>query len=110
MNQQNLPNATAVLILGIVSIVGCCCYGIPGIIAGAVGLFLYSKDKALYLKNPEQYLNYNNLKTGRILSIIGIVISLLYIITIVIFGVIFGWDALTDQDLMQERIRDMQNQ
>ncbi|CAD7798192.1 hypothetical protein CHRY9390_00296 [Chryseobacterium aquaeductus] len=110
MNQQNLPNATAVLVLGIVSIVGCCCYGIPGIIAGAIGLYLFNKDKALYLQNPDQYLNYNNLNTGRILSIIGISISLLYIITIVIFGFVFGWDALTDQELMQERLKDMQNQ
>ena len=47
MDQQKLPNATAVLVLGILSIVTCCCYGIPGIVAGIIGLVLYKKDNAL---------------------------------------------------------------
>ncbi|WP_435524383.1 CCC motif membrane protein [Chryseobacterium indoltheticum] len=55
MNQQKLPNATAVLVLGIVSIVGCCCYGVLGLIAGIIGLVLYKKDNALYQSNPTLY-------------------------------------------------------
>lgn len=97
MNQSNLPNATAVLVLGIVSIVGCCCYGIPGIIAGIIGLVLYNKDKALYLQNPEQYLNYSNLNTGRILCIIGLALSALNIIAMVILLATGGWDAYMEQ-------------
>jgi hypothetical protein len=50
MEQQKLPNATAVLILGIVSIVGCCCYGLPGLIAGIIALVLAKKDGELYRK------------------------------------------------------------
>ena len=110
MNQQKLPNATAVLVLGIVSIVSCCCYGVPGLITGIIGLVLYKKDNALYQQNPTQYSDYNNLNTGRILSIIGIVLSVLMIFYMVFLISYIGWDALSDPDLMQERIKDMQNQ
>ena len=34
--QQQLPNSTAVLVLGIISIVGCFCYGILGLILGLI--------------------------------------------------------------------------
>ena len=53
MEKRNLPNATAVLVLGIVSILSCCCYGIVGIIFGAVALFLAQKDLKLYNAEPE---------------------------------------------------------
>jgi hypothetical protein len=107
MNQQTLPNATAVLILGIVSIIGCCCYGLPGIVAGVIGLVLYKKDNDLYKQNPTMYSNYSNLNTGRILSIIGIVLSILYLIYVVVLISTVGWDAMKDPQLMQERIRDI---
>lgn len=110
MNQQKLPNATTVLILGIVSIVGCCCYGIVGLVCGIIGLTLYKKDNLLYQQNPEMYSDYSNLSTGRILCIIGIVLSALYIVTNIIFLMVFGWEAFTDPTLMQERMRDMMGQ
>ena len=43
--KQPLPNATAVLVLGIISIVGCFCYGIVGLICGIIALILASKAK-----------------------------------------------------------------
>lgn len=110
MNQQQLPNATAVLVLGIVSIVGCCCYGLPGLIAGIIALFLYSKDSKLYMANPTEYSNYSNLNTGRILAIIGIILSVLYIIYIVVLISTVGWEAMKDPQLMQERIKDIMGQ
>ena len=39
MEKQKLPNATAVLVLGIASILTCCCYGIIGLILGIVAFF-----------------------------------------------------------------------
>ena len=36
MEQQKLPNATLILVFGIISIVTCCCYGIIGLIFGVV--------------------------------------------------------------------------
>lgn len=109
MNQQKLPNATAVLVLGIVSIVGCCCYGIPGIIAGIIALVLYKKDNLLYQQNPSLYSDYNNLKTGRILSIIGLVLSVLMLVYMIAIFSYFGWEAMTNPELMQEKMRELQD-
>ena len=89
MERRNLPNATAVLVLGIMSILTCCCYGIVGIIFGAVALFLAQKDLKLYNAEPELYQNYSNLKIGRVLAIIGISLSAVYLlITIYMYAVI----------------------
>ena len=109
MNQETLPNATAVLVLGILSLVTCVCYGIPGMICGAIALFLYSKDKKLYLQEPQLYFNYSNLKTGKILAIVGIVLSVLWLAFLIfyIYNVI-GVDALSDPDLLEERMRELQ--
>ncbi|ETN96111.1 hypothetical protein SAMN04487906_0525 [Zhouia amylolytica] len=80
MEQTKLPNATIVLVLGILSFIGCCCTnGFAGLVLGGIGLFLAKKDEKLYRENPENYSNYGQLKTGRVLSIIGIVLSVLAI-------------------------------
>ena len=73
-----LPNATASLVLGILSIVMC---GI-GVVLGIVGIVLANKDLALYRTNPGIYSesSFNNTKTGRICSIIGIIVSSLFVI------------------------------
>ncbi len=54
-NPQNLPNATATLVLGIISIIGSFCYGIIGLICGIVGLILANKDRSLYRASPDLY-------------------------------------------------------
>lgn len=89
MEQKALPNSTLILILGILSIVTCCCYGIPGLILGGITLFLASKATKLYNENPEMYTGYSNVKTGKILGIIGIVfgiLSFLYLLFVVGFS------------------------
>ncbi|MFC7347803.1 CCC motif membrane protein [Chryseobacterium zhengzhouense] len=110
MNQQKLPNATAVLVLGIVSIVSCCCYGVPGLITGIIAIMLYNKDIKLYQQNPSLYSDYNNLNTGRILAIIGIILSVLTIAYFIFCIAYFGMDALSDPELMQERMRELTGQ
>lgn len=107
---QKLPNSTAVLVLGIVSIVTCCCYGILGLITGIIALVLAKKDTALYNSSPSMYTNYSNVKTGKILAIIGIVLSLLYIAYIAWIVSYFGFEALQNQELMQEKIRELMGQ
>ncbi len=52
----NLPNATASLVLGIISIVGAFCYGIVGVICGIIGLVLANKDRKLYQAFPSYIL------------------------------------------------------
>lgn len=85
-NQQQLPNATVVLVMGILSIVMC----FIGLILGIIGLVLANKDLKLYNSGPELYssTSYSNLKTGRICSIIGLILNgclaLFYIVFIII--------------------------
>lgn len=107
MENQKLPNATAVLILGIASIVTCICYGIFGLMTGIIGLVLASKDLKLYRENPSLYTNYSNLNIGRILCIIGIILSVLWITYIIIAINMIGLDALQNPELLQERIREL---
>lgn len=80
---QTLPNATVSLVLGILSIVVC---GV-GLVLGIIGIVMSNKDLALYRNNPGIYseASYNNTKTGRICSIIGIIISALVVVFYVIY-------------------------
>lgn len=90
---KNLPNATAVLVLGICSIFpGCFCYGIVGIACGIIALVLAKKDLALYAANPGNYIegSLKNLKAGRVCGIIGLCLSSLYIVFLIVYVVILG--------------------
>lgn len=90
--KNNLPNATASIVLGIISILGGFCYGLFGIIFGIVGLVLANKDLSLYNANPENYSqsSISNAKAGRACSIIGLVLGVLVIISIAIFIAFYG--------------------
>lgn len=85
-----LPNATTVLVLGIISIVGAFCYGI-GIILGIIGLVLANKDRKLIDANPDTFSqgSVSNLRAGRICSIIGIVVGAIFLIVIVLYLIYF---------------------
>ncbi|TNJ42159.1 DUF4190 domain-containing protein [Tamlana fucoidanivorans] len=111
MEQQKLPNATLILVFGILSIPTCCCYGIVGLILGIITIVMANKALKLYAENPEIYTTgLQNVKTGKILAIIGIVLSILYFVLTIAMIAMFGWEALQDQELMQERIQDMLGQ
>lgn len=95
--QSPLPNATAVLVLGILSIIGCFCYG-SGLIMGIIALVLARKDMRLYSANPDSYApsSLSNIKAGRICAIIGTIISAIYLVMIIIFVVLFGAAYFSD--------------
>ncbi|MEE4196977.1 MAG: CCC motif membrane protein [Bacteroidales bacterium] len=90
--QQTLPNSTAVLVLGILSIAICWCYGLFGITMGIIALVLSSKANAIYASNPEQYTqgSFKNMKAGRVCAIIGTILSSLYLVVIIIYLLIVG--------------------
>jgi len=90
--QKPLPNATAVLVLGILSIAVCWCYGLFGVTMGIIALVLAGKARALYTQNPELYTvgSYKNMNAGRICAIIGTILSSLYLAFVVIYVVILG--------------------
>ncbi len=107
MEKQKLPNSTLILVFGILSIVTCCCYGVLGLILGVITIVLAKKATALYAENPELYSGFQNVKTGKILAIIGIILSALYLIMTIWMISTFGWETMQDQQLMQERIQEM---
>ncbi|MFN4007100.1 MAG: CCC motif membrane protein [Chitinophagaceae bacterium] len=100
-DQRALPNGTASLVLGILSIVSCFCYGIVGIILGIVGLILANKDLKLYQASPELYTegSYKNVKIGRICSIIGLALSFVYLILVIAIIASVGFEAIKNPEM-----------
>ncbi|UII75240.1 CD225/dispanin family protein [Flagellimonas sp. HMM57] len=98
MSQQPLPGASTVLTMGILSIVGTLfCCGPFGAIFSIVGLVKAKTAKELYLQNPENYTDYSNVKTGKILSYIGLAISAVYLLLVILyFGFIIAVIAGTE--------------
>lgn len=98
LNSQNpvkeipLPNSTAALVLGILSIALCWCYGIIGLILGIIGIFLGNNAKKLYKENPQLYTtgSYNNANAGFICSIIGTSLSAIFLIYVLIYIIFLG--------------------
>lgn len=87
-----LPNSTAVLVLGILSIVLCWCIGIVGLTLGVIALIMSNKAKKLYQENSDMYseVSYKNMNAGRICSIIGICLSGLYVVYLIVYFLIIG--------------------
>ncbi|NML22526.1 DUF4190 domain-containing protein [Pseudoflavitalea sp. G-6-1-2] len=83
-----LPNATAVLVLGICSIVFGCFY--IGLVLGIIGLVLANKSRKMYRENPTIWDGYSQLNAGWIMSIIGIVLGAIYIVYVIVMFAIFG--------------------
>lgn len=111
MEKRNLPNATAVLTLGILSILTCCCWGFIGLTLGIIALFLYRKDIKLYQESPELYLNYQNLNIGRILAIIGVVLSAIYFIINIYLYAVIGEQGMKDiMENLKEKMKYEQEQ
>lgn len=90
IQRQELPNSTLILIFGILSIIGCCCYGIVGLVFGIITMLMAQKATNIYNENPEMYNGYQNVKTGKILAIIGIVLSALVLIIGIVSLIILG--------------------
>lgn len=75
-----LPNATATLVLGILSIVVC-------FICGIIALVMSNKDVADYKANPDAYTaaSYSNIKVGRICAIVGLCLQVVGLIVYIAF-------------------------
>ncbi len=91
--KPQLPNATAVLVLGICSIVFSCFYA--GLIVGIIGLVLGNKAKKMYAENPDGWEGYGTLNAGWIMSIIGTAISGIYVVFTIIYLIIIGGTLAT---------------
>ena len=74
--KQSLPNSTAVLVLGICSIVFGCFF--VGLVLGIIGVSLSGKGRKMYREDAELYDGYGALNAGYIMSLIGIVLGGMY--------------------------------
>lgn len=105
MEKQKLPNSTPVIVLGVLSVLTCCCVGgVIGIILGIVALILAKKDMALYSANPEAYDGYSNVNLGRTLAIVGIVLSAIYLLITIYLYATIGQEGINDmiKNLMEK--------
>ncbi|PKP26013.1 MAG: hypothetical protein CVU03_05740 [Bacteroidetes bacterium HGW-Bacteroidetes-2] len=100
MEKQTLPNSTLVLVFGIISIITCCCYGVIGLIFGIIAIVLANKATKIYLESPELYSGYSNVKTGKILAIIGVILNAIYLIIVLFYIVTIGYVGI--EELQQE--------
>lgn len=86
MSQQPLPGASTVLTMGILSIVGTLfCCGPLGAIFSIVGLTKAKSVTQLYEQSPESYSDFSSVKTGKILSYIGIAVALIYLVLFILY-------------------------
>jgi hypothetical protein len=80
MEKQKLPNEKAVMILGLISYVGCCCTsGLLGVILSGIGIYLAKKDEKLLVENSDTYA-IGSLNTWKIVNIVAMVLSVLTLI------------------------------
>ncbi len=87
-----VPNSTEVLVLGILTIVFCWCYGIVSVILGIVALVLASEGEKKFRSNPNLYSlsSYKNLRAGRTCAIVGLCLSILSVVIVILYLVWFG--------------------
>ena len=83
-DSSRMKNSIAVLVLGIISIVTCFCYGLPGLILGIVALSISKSEWAKHKANPSHFNtgDVNNMFAGRICAIIGICLSGCYVLVL----------------------------
>lgn len=107
MERQSLPNATPSLVLGIISIITCFCYGIIGLPLGIAALVLGNKALKIYNESPENYSGSGNATAGKVTGIIGIILNLIYLSFVAWIIYKIGFDALQDPELLQQRVNEL---
>lgn len=92
MSQEPLPGVSTAMTMGIISIVGSLvCCGPFAAIFSIIGLSSAKKAETTYHSDPDRYSGYENIKTARVLSYIGLGLSLvMLVLAILYFGVIIA--------------------
>jgi hypothetical protein len=90
--RQDLPNHIGILVLGIISIALCWCYGIIGLTCGIIALVMGNKAMRMHADNPDMYSekSYKNAKAGRICAIIGTSLSMAYVLFFICYVIFVG--------------------
>ena len=102
-SKRNLPEASTVLVLGILSLIFTFSCGIIGLILGIIAVAMASSQRKMYINAPGEYTesSYNNVNSGRVCGIISIciaaivtVFAVLIVCGVVVLGIsasTFGW-------------------
>jgi len=99
MEKQKLPNEQAVMILGLLSFIGCCCSsGILGVILSGIGLYLANKSEKMYIQNPELY-NKGSLNTWKIVNIVSLAISAVFVIYFIYLIATGQYDEMNERNM-----------
>lgn len=90
--REQLPNSSAALVMGILSIVCICCgFGAAiGIVLGILAIVYAKKAKTLYDDNPTQYteVSAKNANAGRICGIVGLCVAGLWLLCVISFSIL----------------------
>jgi hypothetical protein len=86
------PNSVPVLVLGILSITFCWCYGLLSVILAIIALVMASEGEKQYRLNPQLYslASYKNLKAGKTCAVIGLCLAIISVLIVIIYVIIFG--------------------
>lgn len=96
MEQEKLPNGVLIIVLGILGYL-CCCFAGLGIIPSAIAFFMARKSEKMYAANPELYDNMSQIKTGKIVALIAVILNVLYIIRIIYVIATVGWSEMSEE-------------
>lgn len=106
MNKQKLPSEQAVMILGLISYIGCCCTnGFLGLFLSGIGIYLANKSEKLLITNPDDFLP-GNMKTWKIVNIVSFAMSAIFVL-IYIYLKATGKDVEFQEQYM-EMLEEMQ--
>jgi hypothetical protein len=85
-----LPNATSSLVLGVLSISMCYCWGPVGLVLAIIGLSMGTKAVSMYNISPGIYSegSFKNANSGKICSIIGLILS-----AVSLLSTLFTWSS-----------------
>lgn len=95
--RKDLTNETTILVLGILSLAFCWCYGFIGLILGIIAVALANTQRRIYLEHPDEYreASYKNVNAGRICGIIAICISSFILLMLIMFFCLVAFTAPT---------------
>ena len=96
MEKQPLQYSTLVYVLAVIGLPLCCCAGV-GVIPSAIGYFIAKTELQKYYDYPVKYSNQDNIYTGKIISLVVLIINLLYIALTIYNIYTIGWDNLMEQ-------------
>lgn len=107
MEKQKLPNEQAVMILGLVSFIGCCCTnGVLGLVLSGIGLYLAKQSEKLLQENPGQY-SLGSLNTWKIVNIVSFAISAVFVIYLIYLLASGKYEESNER--MKELLEQLQN-